>query len=107
MRSYLNGPGNAFVSFTRKKILNMNPVVHFELPASDKKRMSEFYSRVFGWKTQQMGQEMGEYIVVTTTPPDENGRPKQPGAINGGFFQKNSGSPQHPSLVIAVDDIQK
>ena len=33
----------------------MNPVIHFEMPAEDKKRMSNFYTNVFGWQTQQMG----------------------------------------------------
>ena len=27
-----------------------NPVVHFEMPATDGKRMSEFYTNAFGWK---------------------------------------------------------
>lgn len=27
----------------------MNPVVHFEMPAKDKKRVADFYSKVFGW----------------------------------------------------------
>ena len=86
----------------------MNPVVHFEMPAENKKRMAEFYTNAFGWKTQQLGQEMGEYIVVTTTEPDENGRPKTPGAINGGFYQKTDDpNTHHPSVVIAVDDINE
>ena len=37
----------------------MNPVVHFEMPADDKKRMADFYSQAFGWKTQMLGEEMG------------------------------------------------
>ncbi|MGN6186204.1 MAG: VOC family protein, partial [Thermoanaerobaculia bacterium] len=45
----------------------MNPVVHFEMPAEDRERMSEFYAKVFGWKTQPQGPEMGDYVVVTTT----------------------------------------
>jgi hypothetical protein len=50
----------------------------------------------------------GNYVVVTTTEPDENGRPKNPGSINGGFFQKSSDKPdQYPSVVIAVDDIKE
>jgi uncharacterized protein len=33
--------------------------------------------------------------------------PKKPGAINGGFFARKPEWPvQHPSVVIAVDDIQ-
>jgi predicted enzyme related to lactoylglutathione lyase len=86
----------------------MNPVVHFEMPAENKKRMAEFYTNAFGWKTQQLGPEMGEYIVVTTTEPDENGRPKTPGAITGGFYQKTDDpNTHHPSVVIAVDDINE
>jgi predicted enzyme related to lactoylglutathione lyase len=82
----------------------MNPVVHFEMPAQDRKRMAEFYTRVFGWQTQQLGPEMGEYVVVMTAESDENG-PKKPGAINGGFFTKTKDN-QYPSVVIAVDDIR-
>ena len=88
--------------------MKMNPVIHFELPAEDRKRMANFYTRAFGWQTKQLGPEMGEYVVATTTEPDENGRPKKPGAINGGFFQKTDDKPsQYPSVVIAVDDIKE
>ena len=84
----------------------MNPVVHFEMPATDRKRMADFYSKTFGWQTQMMGPEMSDYVVVTTTESDENG-PKKPGAINGGFFLKKDDWPaQNPSIVIAVDDIK-
>jgi predicted enzyme related to lactoylglutathione lyase len=84
----------------------MNPVVHFEMPAEDKNRMVKFYSTVFGWQAQQLGPEMGEYVVVTTAESDETGRPKMGGAINGGFYQKTEDPvSNHPSVVIAVDDI--
>ena len=87
--------------------MKMNPVVHFEMPAEDKKRMANFYTRAFGWQTKQLGPEMGEYVLVTTTESDEKG-PKKPGAINGGFFQKTDDKPsQYPSMVIAVDDIKE
>ncbi len=85
----------------------MNPVVHFEMPAEDKNRMAKFYTKVFGWKIEMLGPEMGEYVVVTTTESDENG-PKRPGAINGGFYEKKEDWPaQYPSIVIAVDDIKE
>ena len=84
----------------------MNPVVHFEMPADDRERMSKFYSKVFGWKTQMMGPEMGDYVTVATTESDDNG-PKMPGAINGGFYPKKKDWPaQYPSVVISVDDIK-
>jgi predicted enzyme related to lactoylglutathione lyase len=86
----------------------MNPVVHFELPAEDRKRMSEFYAKVFGWKMQQLGEDMGNYVVATTADSDENGRPKRPGTINGGFYQKTEDMPaQYPSVVIAVENIRE
>ena len=86
----------------------MNPVVHFEMPAEDRKRMADFYTKVFGWKTQQLDEDMGNYVLATTTDSDENGNPKKPGAINGGFFQKTDDKPaQYPSVVIAVDDIKE
>ena len=84
---------------------NMNPVVHFEMPAEDRQRMAQFYTKAFGWKTQMHGPEMGDYVTVTTTESDESG-PRTPGAINGGFFPKKDDWPaQYPSVVIAVDDI--
>jgi predicted enzyme related to lactoylglutathione lyase len=86
----------------------MNPVVHFEMPAEDRKRMADFYNRTFGWQTQQLGPEMGNYVTAMTTESDENG-PKQPGRINGGFFTKSNDNPgaQYPSVVIAVQDIKE
>jgi uncharacterized protein len=84
----------------------MNPVVHFEMPAEDRKRMVKFYSTVFGWQTEKLGPEMGGYVVVTTSEVGEDHFPKQRGTINGGFYQKTEDPiSNHPSVVIAVDDI--
>ena len=83
----------------------MNPVVHFEMPFDNRERMAKFYRSAFGWQTQMLGEEMGNYVLATTTETDETG-PKKPGAINGGFFPKKPDWPaQYPSIVIAVDDI--
>lgn len=85
----------------------MNPVVHFEMGYKDRVRMAKFYETVFGWKTQQMGSEMGNYVTAQTTETDENRMVQTKGAINGGFYQKtNSPSSQAPSVVVSVDDIQ-
>jgi predicted enzyme related to lactoylglutathione lyase len=84
----------------------MDPVVHFELPAEDRKRMADFYSKVFGWQTQMLGEEMGNYVTVSTTETGKDGRSKMPGAINGGLYPKQKDMPaQYPSIVIAVEDI--
>src|SRR5262245_31293909 len=91
---------------TMKTTSKMNPVVHFEMPAESKSRMADFYTKTFGWRTQMLGPEMGEYVLVTTTETDKNG-PKKPGAINGGFYKKSDDIPApYPSIVIAVDDIK-
>jgi predicted enzyme related to lactoylglutathione lyase len=84
----------------------MAPVVHFEMPYEDRERMAKFYQHAFGWQTKTLGEEMGNYVIATTTELD-GCRPKEPGAINGGFYQKNPEWPaQHPSVVVAVDDIK-
>ena len=84
----------------------MSPVVHFEMPAEDRNRMAVFYASAFGWKTQLLGENMGNYALVTTTETDEDGMIKTLGAINGGFYPKNDETPdQYPTLVIGVEDI--
>jgi predicted enzyme related to lactoylglutathione lyase len=84
----------------------MSPVVHFEMPATDRKRVSTFYTKVFGWNMQQMGPEMGNYILAGTGETGEDRVPKKPGMINGGFFEKSKDN-AYPSVVISVDDIKK
>src|SRR5262249_59060371 len=83
----------------------MNPVVHFEMPYDDRQRMAQFYASAFGWQTQLLDEDMGHYVLATTTETDAQG-PTKPGAINGGFFPRQPDWPaQHPSIVIAVEDI--
>lgn len=85
----------------------MNPIVHFEMPYDNRERMTKFYESAFGWQMQMLGEDMGNYVLATTTETDETG-PRKPGTINGGFFPKKPDWPaQHPSVVIAVDDIKK
>ena len=83
----------------------MNPVVHFEMPTDDPKRVAKFYTDVFGWENKLMGPEMNDYVLATTTESDEKG-PKKLGAINGGFFAKSKSESKSPSVVIQVDDIK-
>jgi len=84
----------------------MDPVVHFEMPYDNRTRMAAFYASAFGWQTELLGEEMSNYVLANSTAT-ENGRPVTPGAINGGFYPRNPDWPaQHPSIVIAVDDIR-
>ena len=85
----------------------MDPVVHFEMPCDDRDRVARFYESVFGWTTQALDEEMGNYLLVQTAESDDNG-PKKPGAINGGFFPRKADWPaQYPSVVIAVTSIDE
>lgn len=87
----------------------MSPVVHFEMPAKDKKRVADFYTKAFGWQMAQLGQDMGNYLLASTTVVDEKTqRPKEPGAINGGFFDhKDDELNRVPHVVISVDNLEE
>lgn len=87
----------------------MCPVVHFEIPATELKRMTKFYTEAFGWESQQLGDDMGQYVLVSTAEHDARGYPKEVGRINGGLYPKDNAKPaqaQYPTIVIAVDDIK-
>ena len=83
----------------------MDPVVHFELPYDDRERIARFYREAFEWELQMLGPDMGNYVLATTA--DRDGRPEaKRGSINGGFFPRQPDMPgQHPSVVVAVQDI--
>lgn len=85
----------------------MDSVVHFEMPYENRERMAKFYRSAFGWETEKLGEDMGNYVVATTTETNDAG-PTKPGAINGGFYEKKADWPlQYPSVVIAVDDVKR
>ncbi|MEK7639099.1 MAG: VOC family protein [Patescibacteria group bacterium] len=87
--------------------MSKNPVVHFEMPYEDAKRINKFYTQAFGWSMQQFGPEMGDYIIAQTAETDENNMVKTPGTINGGLFPKKQDGPLVPSVVISVANIKK
>ena len=80
----------------------MAKVVHFEIPFDDKARAMKFYSAAFDWQLQDMP-EMN-YVMAMTTPVNEQMMPTEPGAINGGLFQRPKEAP-HPALYVGVDSI--
>jgi predicted enzyme related to lactoylglutathione lyase len=79
-------------------------VVHFEIPADDVARAEDFYRSAFGWNLNSMP-DMG-YTMVSTTPTDDQGAPKDPGAINGGMLKREA-PVTSPVITIDVDDIDK
>lgn len=85
----------------------MNPVVHFELPYKDAKRISKFYADSFDWNITDLGEQSGNYILAQTAVTDV--KPGFPaGCINGGFYPvKPTWPSQYPSIVIGVQDINE
>lgn len=78
-------------------------IVHFEIPFDDAQRAKDFYSGLFGWDLQQMPEEFGGYVMVSTGPSGEQG-PTEPGFINGGMWKRDEPS-DSPRVVIDVPDI--
>jgi predicted enzyme related to lactoylglutathione lyase len=88
----------------------MPKVVHFEIPADDVDRAKKFYGSTFGWELQTMQMGEGEYTIVQTTAVDEQTQlPTEPGAINGGMFQRDERltSPVITIDVDGIDDVLK
>jgi uncharacterized protein len=79
-------------------------VVHFEIPADDLTRASEFYRGAFGWDISSVAGM--DYAMLETTPADASGMPKEPGAINGGMLPRDEARTT-PVITIDVDDIDE
>jgi predicted enzyme related to lactoylglutathione lyase len=77
------------------------------MPYDNRDRMAKFYQSAFGWQTQMLGEDMGRYVLAVTTETGDMG-PSKPGAINGGFYERKPDYPmQYPSVVIAVDKLER
>ena len=81
----------------------MDKVVHFEIPFDDKARAMKFYSECFGWKLMDMP-EM-QYVMASSVEVDEMQMPKEPGAINGGLFQRPQEAP-NPTIYVGVQSVE-
>ena len=80
----------------------MDKVVHFEIPFDDKQRAMKFYNDAFGWHLMDMPDM--NYVMAATCPMDEQNRPKEAGAINGGLFQRPSEAP-NPTVYVGVGSV--
>lgn len=80
----------------------MDKVVHFEVPFDDAQRATGFYREAFGWQLDSMPQM--QYTMVRTSATDDQGRPAEPGAINGGMLARQ-GPITAPVITIGVDDL--
>ena len=83
----------------------MDKVVHFEIPVDDEGRAKEFYASAFDWQLDDNDMGGGNiYTTATTVAIDEQMRPKEPGAINGGIMKRSSQT-STPVITIGVDSI--
>jgi predicted enzyme related to lactoylglutathione lyase len=80
----------------------MDKVVHFEIPFEDKQRAMKFYSETFGWQMTDMPQM--NYVVASTVETDDKQMPREPGAINGGLFQRPKEAP-NPAIYVGVTSV--
>ena len=65
-------------------------IVHFEIPAEDVEKLRRFYSQLFGWKIEKMGDV--DYWSIQTVDVDAEGGEKNAG-VNGGLMKKQN--PEH------------
>ena len=79
-------------------------VVHFEIPFDDKARAMKFYTDTFGWMLADMPDM--NYVMAQSVAVGDNRMPREPGAINGGLFQRPKDAP-HPTLYVSVDSIDE
>jgi predicted enzyme related to lactoylglutathione lyase len=77
-------------------------VVHFELPADNLERAQNFYRSAFDWSINTVP-GMG-YTLLQTTLSGKDGRPTEPGAINGGMLARQAPI-KNPVLTIQVASI--
>ena len=80
-------------------------IVHFEIPANDPARLSEFYSKLFGWSFEKWGgsdAEMEYWIIKTREKDNSIG-------ADGGMMKKTdpNQTPLNYILVESVDDFGK
>jgi uncharacterized protein len=81
-------------------------VVHFEIPADDPDKLSNFYSQLFGWKIQKTDMGGMPYHVVETVPMDEKGMPTEAGGIGGGIAKRMSPD-QRPTNYVEVESVDQ
>ena len=82
-------------------------IVHFEIPAANPEKLSNFYSKLFGWKIVRMPGPV-EYWGIQTVPTDEDGMLLRNG-VNGGMMKRQNSehSPVNYIAVESVDDYGK
>jgi predicted enzyme related to lactoylglutathione lyase len=84
--------------------VDVDKVVHFEIPFDNKQRAMAFYSKCFGWQLQDMPQM--NYVMANSVATGPDYKPSEPGAINGGLFQRPKEAPS-PVIYIGVASVDE
>lgn len=79
-------------------------VIHFEIPAENVKKLTEFYSKLFGWRIERMPGPT-EYFGIETVPINAKGELARPG-VNGGIMKRQSAE-HKPVNYIAVESVDE
>lgn len=74
-----------------------NPIVHFEIPADNPKKLIDFYGKLFGWRIERMSPQ-SEYWTVTTGEPGAS--------VNGGILKRSVPS-QNALNYVRVDSVDE
>ena len=86
-------------------------VVHFEIPANNPEKLSEFYKNLFGWKIEKMSMgDMDYWMIETRAGTAQNMEKAQTTAGTNGGMMKKMDAGQRPVnyvMVESVDDFSK
>lgn len=80
--------------------------MHFEIPFDDKNRAMKFYREIFGWALNDLGPQMGNYVLARTAKTDAEQMIEEKGAINGALYERDKNT-QAPIVVVQVDSIEE
>ena len=86
-------------------------VVHFEIPANNPEKLSEFYKNLFGWKIDKMPMGAMDYWTIETRAGTAQNMEKAmtTAGTNGGMMKKMDASqrPVNYIMVESVDDFSR
>jgi len=87
-------------------------IVHFEIPASNPEKLSEFYKNLFGWKIEKMSMGgMGDYWTIETRAGTAGNMEKSQSTAgtNGGIMKRMDPNQRPVNYVIveSVDEFSK
>ena len=86
-------------------------IVHFEIPANNPEKLSEFYKNLFGWKIEKMSMgDMDYWMIETRAGTAQNMEKAQTTAGTNGGMMKKMDATQRPVnyvMVESVDDFSK